>query len=232
MIAGDPEMLAEATRLLPALAERMHRSATKSEIKTVIFARFPLYPQPQRAEWQWDLWWADYFTTLDGLTGEAIDAGLTAWIAKPDSEFLPKPGALKALAASSVTKTGRTMRIVNAAILKAAEPLPSRSAPTARLKHIPKPPEDRQYVQDVMADFRSTNLQREGARPRPVARDMSGPLAPGHHVTQESLDLMRRESDEYDRETSERERTGGTIRRRIEKGPGGGISIPAGASTT
>lgn len=199
MIADDPEMLAEATRLLPALAERVHQGATRSEIKNVIFARFQLYPQPRREDWQWDLWWADYFTALDGLTGEAIDAGLTKWVALPDSEFLPKPGKLKALAESTPTKTGRAIHIVRTAITRAAELAPRKggASPAApRLKHIPKPREDREFVRDTLESFRADQRLLYDSRPRPEVRPMHGQLAEGHHVTDLMLKTLSRQAQE------------------------------------
>lgn len=199
LIASDQEMLNDATRLLPALTERVHQGATRAEIKNVIFARFPLYPQPFRHDWQWDLWWADYYSALEGLTGEAIDAGLTKWVALPDSEFLPKPGKLKALAASTATRSGRTLYIVNRAIGMAAEAVQRdrRASPAApRLKHVPKPPEDRSAVRGMMDEFRAGQKFRADHRERHEVRPMHGPLADGHHVTAEMLALMKRQAED------------------------------------
>jgi hypothetical protein len=196
---ADPGILADARRFLPALSERVHQTATRPEIKNIIFARFALYPQPFRHDWQWDLWWADYYGALEGLTGEAIDAGLTKWVGLPDSEFLPKPGRLKALAGSTPTKTGRALHIVQMALTRAAEAAPRdhHAAPAApRLKHIPKPPEDRDSVREMMREFRADQKFRDDHRERPAVRPMHGPLAEGHHVTDLMLKTMNRQAEE------------------------------------
>lgn len=83
---------------MPALREEALRAATAEQIKSVIAARFALFPPPQRNDQEWASWWADYFDALSDLTPFAVEAGMAAWVRTPDAEFMCKPGKLRELA--------------------------------------------------------------------------------------------------------------------------------------
>lgn len=196
LIVADSALVREARVLVPALTHRARTVATKPEMKNIIFARFPLFPQPQRAEWEWDVWWADYFDTLEGLTAEAVENGLKAWIAKPDSRFLPKPGELRALALATPTPTARTLTVLKHALATAdGAPAPrGRFYDPPRLKFIPKPEEDREAVRQMQAAHRAEFDRRQAERPRPATHSTAGPVADGQHVTQAMVDLLSRQA--------------------------------------
>lgn len=203
IIAAAPNLIAEARDRLPILRARLMSPATLMDLKEIIGRRFVTYPQSVRSATEWEMWWSDYETALIGLSAEAVNAGIEAWIAKPESEFLPKPGRLRELALQTATPTGLTVGVLRSAIdadnRREAEARAARrdfEVTPVRLKHIPKPREDREAVRGMMDEFRVGQVQRATEKPRPVMRETHGSLAPGHHVTAETLALVARHNKE------------------------------------
>lgn len=165
-IASSPMLRSEAVMALPALRIAAMAPATHSEIKGIIGSRFATYPQPQRDEGEAAAFWADYFDALAGCTPAAIEAGMTAHVRDPASEFLPKPGRLAALA-KATPNTGRWAKAYSRA--KAA------TAPAPVVKEMTE--EDRmvirRQVSDLVADLEAkaqahTERSRSKARLRPT----------------------------------------------------------------
>lgn len=202
-IANSPSLLSEARQQLPLLRARARAPASSADIRATIGRRLALFPQPDMSQGEWAAWWADYADALEGIGAEAIEAGLKAWIARPDSRFLPKPGELRAIASTSVTATGRSVAILARAVERGAEAEALRrrerssedfQLEAVRIKRVPKVPEDREAVRNMAEGFAADQARRIAERPRPDVRATHGELAPGHHVTQASLDLMRHQS--------------------------------------
>lgn len=101
----DPAFGREVEAQLPALEAAARAPANRDMITKIIQKRFSLYPQPQRSVEEWADWWAAYFDVLEGVPTSSIEAGMRAYVADPESEFLPKPGKLKALAEATPSRS-------------------------------------------------------------------------------------------------------------------------------
>ena len=111
LIATDPALLAEAKALLPSLERTAKLKAGHEGVKAVIGRRFALYPQPPRSEGEAAAWWADYFDVLADVQLASLEAAMRAYVADPESEFMPKPGKLKELAFTTPSRAmGRYYR--------------------------------------------------------------------------------------------------------------------------
>jgi hypothetical protein len=160
-IADSPHLLAEARNELPLVRGRAMMPATADEIRAVIGRRFAVYPQPRRSDGEASEWWADYFDVLLGkVSAEALECAMQAWVAKPTSQFMPKPGELYELAMATVTPGARAVGIFSKAAKLATEreDLARRGvlfqAPEVSLKRMPKTPEDREFVRQAAAEMR------------------------------------------------------------------------------
>lgn len=98
IVADSPGMLREVVRALPALREAATEESGEVGVREVIGRRFALYPQPQRSDAEWSMWWMDYYDVLADVPRSALEAAMSAWVRMPESRFLPKPGELRALA--------------------------------------------------------------------------------------------------------------------------------------
>jgi hypothetical protein len=216
-IASSSALLGEARQQLPLLRAKARAAASPTDVRAVIGRRLATFPQADMSDGEWAAWWADYTDALAGLSTEAIEAGLKAWVARPDARFLPKPGELRAIATASVTETARALNVLARATERAAElealarRARSNSEPedfqleAVHIKRFPKMPEDREAVRTMAAGFTTDQARRLAERPRPVIRATHGDLAPGHHVTAESLALMHGESRAQTEERLRRE---------------------------
>lgn len=123
-IISDPGLLNEVKAALPALKEVAETMAGREGVMAVISRRFAIYPQPQRSAEEWDAWWADYFDVLADQPLASLEAGMRAWVARPESEFMPKPGQLRELAFTSPSRSlGRYYRAKRAIQLAEEKPL-------------------------------------------------------------------------------------------------------------
>lgn len=175
VISKSPILLRQAEDIAPLLRQEARRPATIDQIKAIVGSRFALFPQPERSAGEWDMWWADYLSTLEGLTPAAIEAGMAAWVRSIDAEFMPKPGKLRELA----TTTPATSKWTRAAerIRKAipVEPMVALPAPEA-----PRPSKEDMAAQmeaflKTMADKDPfAKIRAKASRPTPTARLMEG----------------------------------------------------------
>lgn len=97
----------EARAVLPALKAVAEWKAGSEGVRAVIGRRFVTYPQPERSEGEWNAFWADYEDVLADVPLACLEAAMRAWVARPKSQFLPKPGELHELAYRTVSKTLR-----------------------------------------------------------------------------------------------------------------------------
>lgn len=116
----------EARAALPALKAVAKFKAGAEGVKAVIGKRFVLYPQPERSEGEWNAFWEDYQDVLSSVPLASLEAAMRAWVAKPNSEFLPKPGQLYDLAHRTVSKSLRRYQRVKRAMDLIDNPEPVR----------------------------------------------------------------------------------------------------------
>ena len=92
---------------LPALRSAATKPAGAAGVKAVIGRRMAIYPQTEMTEGEWTAWWADYIDALQDIPNAALEAGMTAWVRRPESQFMPKPGQLRDLALNTPNEADR-----------------------------------------------------------------------------------------------------------------------------
>ena len=130
---GSHEDAARYIALNPALRDELETTYRRLEheakapagdegVKAVIGRRFVLYPQPQRSEGEWVAWWGEYYNLLSDLPLSSVEAAMRAYTARPDSEFLPKPGKLRELALATPTRALKRLHRADMALTYRPEP--------------------------------------------------------------------------------------------------------------
>jgi hypothetical protein len=159
-IAHTPALIAEARRVLPELRHAATAKAGDEGVRRVISKRFETYPQPQRTDEQWAAWWADYYDALSGVPLASLEAAMRAFVAMPDSEFMPKPGKLREMALRTPSKALARWQRAQAAVRIADQP--------------PAPPHDPEAaaamaedVRKLLADAASKLVKPEPPKVRP-----------------------------------------------------------------
>jgi hypothetical protein len=120
-LAADRGLLGEVIDALPRMRVAAVAPALETGVKAVLNRRFQTYPQPVRADFEWAEFWADYVGACGELPVEALEGAMRAWVAKPSSQFLPKPGELRALALSIPFKAGERYTRLQKAVRGAQE---------------------------------------------------------------------------------------------------------------
>jgi hypothetical protein len=190
-IASLPALVEEAKRVLPALRAVAEAKAGREGVKAVIGRRLATYPQPQRTEGEWDAWWADYFDVLEDVTLASLEAGMRAYVALPDSEFMPKPGQLRELAFTAPCRSLTRLHRATLAIRRAEEcreRTPEEIAEAAALAEA-----NRAEIARLAAEFKSKSIPESPKRP--VLPSISGQVDE-RGITQAMRDLMARRQAE------------------------------------
>jgi hypothetical protein len=172
----------EAAAALPVLRRYATAAAGEEGVKRVVGRRFGLYPQPERSDGLWAAWWADYIDTCSDVPESALEAGMQAWVKQLDAEFLPKPGALRALALKTPNRAARALSRVEAAL--------GGSHPAITHGHQPQTREmaDKAEVAEMLASFKA---QRVPPAPRPVVPAFQPPVDE-HGVSPELRGIQER----------------------------------------
>jgi hypothetical protein len=156
----------EARAALPALKAVAEWKSGDEGVKAVIGKRFALYPQPPRSDGEWEAWWADYVEVLKDVPLACLEAAMRAWVARPSSEFMPKPGQLHELAHTTVSKTLRRYQRARRAIQLADEPeTPALAIPDGVAV------DNAAKIREMLADFNAKSVK---AVTRPPARNTAG----------------------------------------------------------
>jgi len=132
MIALIPALRDELEVAYRRLEHEAKAPAGDEGVKAVIGRRFVLFPQPQRSEGEWVAWWQEYFNLLSDLPLSSVEAAMRAWSARPDSEFLPKPGKVRELALSTPTRALKRLQRADMALTYRDEPKPPTAAEIAQ----------------------------------------------------------------------------------------------------
>lgn len=165
-IGQSPALRAELERSLPMMRAVATQKAGEDGVKAVIGRRFVLYPQPERSEGEWLAWWADYQAALAELPLESLEAGMAAYVAEPDSDFLPKPGRLRELARTAPTRSATVCYRASSALAH---------KPAALGSEISEADRDlvRRMASDAVAALTTPKLIREYSPP-PLPTDAQG----------------------------------------------------------
>lgn len=121
-IATNPVLRHELEMVYGRILREAKDRAGDEGVKAVIGRRFVLYPQPQRSEGEWVAWWGEYYTLLSDLPLASLEAAMRAWTARPDSEFLPKPGKVRELALSTPTRALKRLQRADMVLTYRPEP--------------------------------------------------------------------------------------------------------------
>lgn len=177
--------------MLPDLRAHAAAPAGEEGVYRVIYPRRALFPQPKRTEAEADAWWNDYYDVLVDIPESALEAGMKAWIAKPDARFMPKPGELRALALKTANDAVRAHDRCKAAVefegARAAPETPYDFGAVYRQLRLPSPPSparaaDRERIRSQARDYLardSERQEREAARRRNAGPNMGGTIDEG-----------------------------------------------------
>lgn len=182
-INNSPALFHEAKAALPALKDYATGRAGPAGVREVIGRRFALFPQPQRADDEWVMWWTDYYDALADQPLCALEAAMAAYVRLVDSEFMPKPGRLLELARMTPNRGaqayGRALKAVTG-----GEPEQIRPEPTES---------ERQAVLKMLGDFNAEIAKRTVANARPPLPSTAGKPDEGG-LTPQMRELMARRS--------------------------------------
>lgn len=115
-IAGNPVMLAEAKRALPAIHANATMPAGPEGVTKVVVSLFVNYPQPHREQAEWAEFWANYHAVLSDQPLTALEAAKEAILRDAKVEFLPKPARFLELAKMTPNRAVRAYDRAKAAV--------------------------------------------------------------------------------------------------------------------
>lgn len=154
----NPVMLSEAKMALPMLKQEAMAPAGVEGVQRVVGRRRAMFPGGPKTAEESAAWWSDYYAALADLPEAALEAGMSAHIMDPQSEFMPKPGKLRALALASPNYAAKAYERARDAII-ASEPKPQITRA------------DKAAVERMMEDYRSKIVKP----PEPVQRAFPPP---------------------------------------------------------
>jgi hypothetical protein len=188
-INSDPTLFREAQAALPALRREALDQAGPGGVKIVIGRRFALFPQPERSDGEWAMWWADYVEALQALPTGALEAAMAAYVKQDGAEFMPKPGKLLALAKTTPNRGAqaydRALRATNTSA-PAEGPATTRPAPTDR---------DRAAVKALLASFKASVSEHDRPRASSNTRSTAGTPDAGGLTPKMREMIARRQAD-------------------------------------
>lgn len=157
-IARYSALREEARAALPSLKAVAEWKAGQDGVRAVVGKRFSLYPQPERSEGEWNAWWADYFDVLEDVPLACLEAAMRAYIARPGSQFLPKPGELRDLAYTTVSKSLRRYQRAKRALMLADEPEAPAKPVAPEGVHVDSAAEVRRMLSEFQAQARAKSI--------------------------------------------------------------------------
>jgi hypothetical protein len=96
-ILTDPALHAEIRAALPVLQTYAEPCGGEAVVR-IVGKLFAVYPQPDRGPAEWTAFWEAYTDDLADMPPDALEAAVKEYRRGAKSEFLPKPGPLRALA--------------------------------------------------------------------------------------------------------------------------------------
>lgn len=171
MIADTLPLRVEVERALPALQHAATAKAGEEGVKAVIGKRLALFPQPQRDDGEWNAWWSDYFDTLEDVPLSSLEAAMRAYVALPDSEFMPKPGRLRELAFLTPCRSLQRFQRAKRALQMAEGPPPPIETPRAK-------PEEVKALLEVFKEKSAAGAKRLAVLPSIAGKADEGGITP------------------------------------------------------
>lgn len=148
-------------------------------MRAVIGRRFALYPQSDRDDGEWAAWWADYFDALADVPLSCLEAAMRAWVARPASQFMPKPGELRDLAFRTPSKTlQRYQRAKRALQIADGAPPPQLACEPIEGVAIDTPSAVRQMLAEYTAKVGSRGPAERPRMPSTAGKPDAGGLTP------------------------------------------------------
>jgi hypothetical protein len=189
---------------VPRLREDARRPAGVEGIVGVLTPWFATYPQPQRSEQEWEAWWRAYALICENISAAALHGAMLAWARRPESEFLPKPGQLAAIAQETPTAAMRdathAWQVLSACRDMLQPPREDTSAADEERRR-----QRRADIAGLLSDFKSKSLPAVERSQRVLQRGAKGAeipdaelpysggtLAPGSALTPQMLRLLGR----------------------------------------
>lgn len=177
-IVAVPEIHAEAIDHWRQASLIAREPAGPEGVRAIIGRRLVTFPQGELSDGEWAAWWSDYTETLSDLPAQSLEAGMRAWIARPDARFMPKPGELRELAVNAQTPDARVAHILSrAAAIGYVSAHAGAALDVPRLRTMPAAPkaataDDRARVR-AMADSAIHELAETAAKVMPKPRDIA-----------------------------------------------------------
>lgn len=168
IILASPDLVRETIHNLDSLRELATDPAGREGVCEIISRRFALYPQPERSEGEWALWWADYLEALEAVPYVVLEQAMQAHIRGERCQFLPKPGELLA----------QMKFIVSSELVAYARAKAVADAPSATVHKVPEDPATRaalieasraavrKMAKDFLDQCKAREVAREAARPK------------------------------------------------------------------
>lgn len=106
----------EVRAALPQLRAEATMQAGPGGVRLALEEWFAIFPQPKRSEAEWLIFYQHYVAICGAQPRAAIRAAMKSWAEREGSQFLPKPGELRALAASIPTPSMKLFSRSQAAV--------------------------------------------------------------------------------------------------------------------
>lgn len=199
-ILTTPGMIGEIRSVLPALKAMSQIPAGTDGVKAVIGRRLVTFPQPQRSDAEAAAWWADYYDVLADVPLAALEAGMRAYVALPDSEFMPKPGRLRELAFTAPCRALTRYHRATRALAEHDRPEPTYIPPATPEEleaERAKSEANRQAILKIAEEFKGKSIGAATAL-KPSLPSIAGKVDAGG-ITQEMRDLIARRQAEAQR---------------------------------
>ena len=132
-IAHTLAMREEARAALPALKAVAEHRAGEEGVFAVVSRRFASLGKPNLSEAEWRNWWADYYDACADLPLASLEAGMRAWVANPEAQFIPKAGKLRELAETAPSQTLLRYQRCKRAVMLADGGAPAPQIETPRI---------------------------------------------------------------------------------------------------
>lgn len=194
-IATTPILLAEVEAALPALKALAAQPAGAEGVRNVVGRRLALYPPSDLSGGGIAAWWTDYITALQDVPESALEAGMQAWIKRPDSRFMPKPGELRQLSLTAENRAVRAYERAKSALDWSPPKTYERYDVTPPV--LPKRPEataaEKARIRQWARDYASqAETKKEASLPTPPTHGK----VDGSGITPAMRNLMQRRGDQ------------------------------------